>query len=89
MAVLGFASAGARAGEHLRQILGALGTLNTRDQLLFSLYYDVNTEKIFMPRDLHKKALATILDELYYFIEMKAAVNKQEFKPPLDANPIK
>jgi NAD(P)H-dependent FMN reductase len=77
VAVLGFASAGARAGEHLRQILGALGTIDTREQLLFSLYYDVNKEGLFTPRDVHKKALSDVIDDLSYFIDMKAAVNKK------------
>jgi NAD(P)H-dependent FMN reductase len=71
-AVLGFASAGARAGEHLRQILGALGTIDTREQLLFSLYYDMDQNNIFKPRDVHKKALAEIIDDLSYFIDMRA-----------------
>jgi NAD(P)H-dependent FMN reductase len=62
----GFGANGARAAEHLRNILGALGVVDTKTQILLSLFDDMSNKK-FSPRDLHLDNIKQmVLDILYY-----------------------
>lgn len=59
----GYGANGARAAEHLRTILGALGVMDVKTQILLSLIDDVKN-KVFTPRDLHRKNIELILEQV-------------------------
>jgi NAD(P)H-dependent FMN reductase len=59
----GYGANGARAAEHLRGILGALGIADVKTHLLISLFDDVK-DNTFTPRDIHRKNIELILKEI-------------------------
>ena len=67
----GFASSGARAVEHLRQITGALGMIDVQSHLLISMNDDKDATGHIKPRNFHMKPLQTMLDEIDYFVRLQ------------------
>lgn len=63
---------GARAAEHLRNILGQLNVAEISRQVLFNLFYDFDNEKNFVPLDLHQKPF----EELVTTVELWAKAFK-------------
>jgi NAD(P)H-dependent FMN reductase len=61
----GFGANGARAAEHLRGILGALGVADVKTHILLSLFDDVAEQKI-QPRSLHDKNINLMIQELLF-----------------------
>ena len=55
---------GARAVEHLRQIMGELQVADVRAQVLLSLFTDFENYTVFKPNGMHETSLATMLDQL-------------------------
>jgi NAD(P)H-dependent FMN reductase len=66
----GFGSSGARAGEHLRQIFGALGAVDVQSHLLISLYDDMQNKRLSF-RDQHDAPLGEMLKEIIYWIDVQ------------------
>jgi NAD(P)H-dependent FMN reductase len=60
----GSSSAGTRAVEHLRLIVGELQIADVRAQLGISLATDFENYSTFVPKDQHAATLATVLDQL-------------------------
>lgn len=61
----GFGANGARAAEHLRGILGALGVADVKTHILLSLFDDVVDQKI-QPRSLHDKNIDLMIQDLLF-----------------------
>ena len=59
----GYGANGARAAEHLRGILGALGIADVKTHILVSLFDDVK-DKVFTPRNIHKQNIQLVLNEI-------------------------
>lgn len=59
----GFGANGARAAEHLRGILGALGVKDVKTAMLISLFDDVQNDKMCF-RDLHDNIMGRMLLEI-------------------------
>lgn len=55
---------GTRAVEHLRGIVGELQMADVRGQVALSLFEDFENFAAFKPRDVHQKAVGTMLDQL-------------------------
>lgn len=64
----GYGASGSRAASHLRGILGALGVYDLKTQILISLTEDVK-DKVFTPRDLHKKNIRISLEQIEKYID--------------------
>jgi NAD(P)H-dependent FMN reductase len=69
----GFASSGARAGEYLRQIFGALGAIDVQNHLLISLYHDTQNKRLSF-RALHDAPLGEMLKEIIYWIDVQSNI---------------
>jgi len=63
----GFGANGARAAEHLRGILGGLGVIDIKTQILLSLFDDMSNKK-FTPRELHLDNIKKMVSELSSFM---------------------
>jgi NAD(P)H-dependent FMN reductase len=63
----GFGANGARAAYHLRGILGAIGVIDIKTQILLSLFDDMNNKQ-FAPRNLHLQNIKKMISEMLYFI---------------------
>jgi NAD(P)H-dependent FMN reductase len=62
---VGYGSAGgARAIEHLRQIVAELRMASVRSQVLLALREDFENYAVFKPRAHHEKAVATLFDDV-------------------------
>lgn len=59
----GYGANGARATEHLRGILGALGVADVKTHILVSLFDDVK-DQVFTPREIHKQNIQLVLNEI-------------------------
>ena len=55
---------GARAAEHLRNVLGELQVADVRTQVLLSLFTDFENGSVFKPQALHETNLTTLLDQV-------------------------
>jgi NAD(P)H-dependent FMN reductase len=55
---------GARAAEHLRNVLGELQVADVRTQVLLSLFTDFENGSVFKPQKLHEANLTTLLDQV-------------------------
>lgn len=55
---------GARAVEHLRQVMGELQVADVRTQVLLSLFTDFENFKAFKPGPHHKANLYNMIDEV-------------------------
>ncbi len=55
---------GARAVEHLRQVMGELQVADVRRQVMFSLYDDFEAFRTLRPKPAHEGALKEMLDQL-------------------------
>ena len=55
---------GARAAEHLRNVLGELQVADVRTQVLLSLFTDFENGSVFKPQALHEANLTTLLDQV-------------------------
>jgi len=55
---------GARAAEHLRNVLGELQIADVRTQVLLSLFTDFEGGSVFKPQPLHETNLTTLLDQV-------------------------
>lgn len=64
----GYASSGARAGEHMRSIAGCLGMVDVKTQLLISMYEDVSNGQMSY-RDLHDNGLGSMIGEIEYWLK--------------------
>lgn len=53
---------GARAAEHLRNILGQLNIADISRQVLFSLFHDFDSEKNFKPLDMHLASFKELIE---------------------------
>jgi NAD(P)H-dependent FMN reductase len=60
----GGGSAGTRAVEHLRLIMGELQIADVRAQVAVSLIHDFENYSIFVPRPEQEQAVATMLDQV-------------------------
>jgi NAD(P)H-dependent FMN reductase len=60
---------GARAAEHLKQVLGELRVADVRTQVLFSLFDDFEKMYDFKPRALHLSTFETQLEQLISWSE--------------------
>ena len=62
---VGYGSAGgARAIEHLRQVMGEIQVADVRSQVLLSLYTDFENFTTFKPNAAHEMPLGMMLDQL-------------------------
>jgi NAD(P)H-dependent FMN reductase len=64
----GYASSGARAGEHMRSIAGCLGMVDVKTQLLISMYDDVSNGQMSY-RALHDNGLGAMIGEIEYWLK--------------------
>lgn len=64
----GYASSGARAGEHMRSMAGCLGMIDVRTQLLISMYDDVQNGEMCY-RNIHDKGLSEMINEIEYWLQ--------------------
>ena len=55
---------GARAAEHLRNVLGELQVADVRTQVLLSLFTDFENGAVFKPQALHDENLTVLLDQV-------------------------
>lgn len=55
---------GARAAEHLRNILGQLNVADISRQMLFNLFYDFDNEKNFKPLELQQKPFKELIENV-------------------------
>lgn len=55
---------GARAAEHLRNILGQLNVADISRQVMFNLFTDFDEKKNFVPQDLHMKAFQDLISQV-------------------------
>lgn len=55
---------GARAAEHLRNILGQLNVAEISRQVLFSLFIDFDQQKNFTPQAMHKTAFEELINQV-------------------------
>ena len=55
---------GARAVEHLRDVMAELQVADVRAQVMFSLMEDFENFSAFKPRPFHEKSLSAMLDQL-------------------------
>ena len=55
---------GVRAVQHLRAIAGELQLADVRNQVALSLFDDFENFATFAPRDIHRRGLGTMLDQL-------------------------
>ena len=55
---------GARAAEHLRNVLGELQVADVRTQVLLSLFTDFENGEVFKPQTLHEANLTVLLDQV-------------------------
>jgi len=55
---------GARAVEHLRQIMGEVMVADVRAQVMLSLYTDFENFSVFKPAPNHEKSLGMVLDQV-------------------------
>jgi NAD(P)H-dependent FMN reductase len=63
----GFGANGARAAEHLRGILGALGVVDVKTHILLSLFDDMEN-KIFKPRNLHIANIKSMIENISFYL---------------------
>ena len=66
----GYGSSGARAAEHLRNILGALGIVDIKTHMLISLFDDTQNNQMCF-RDLHDKTMGEMLLDIQYWLDLK------------------
>lgn len=59
----GYGANGARAAEHLRGILGALGIADVKTHILISLFDDMKNNE-FTPRTIHQTNIKLVLEEI-------------------------
>ena len=63
--IVSYGSAGgARAAEHLRQVLGELQVADVRTQVLLSLFTDFENFQNFAPQDIHQENVDLLLDQV-------------------------
>ncbi len=61
---------GARAVEHLRQVMGELQVTDVRPQVLLYNQQDFENYTIFKPKEVHRKMLNSMLDKLVQWGEV-------------------
>jgi NAD(P)H-dependent FMN reductase len=66
----GFGANGARAAEHLRGIMAALGMVDVKTHMLISLFDDVQNNRMCF-RDLHDKTMGQMLLDIKYWLNLK------------------
>jgi NAD(P)H-dependent FMN reductase len=67
----GFGANGARAAEHLRGVMGALGVVDVKTHILISLFDDMKNNKMSF-RDLHDSNMKAMLLDLKYWLDLKS-----------------
>jgi NAD(P)H-dependent FMN reductase len=55
---------GARAVEHLRQIMGEIMVADVRAQVMLSLFTDFENFSVFKPAAMHEKSVTAMLDQV-------------------------